>query len=100
LLLHGFQQNLAMSARVAPILAADFTMVCADLRGDGDPSKPTCVPDRANYSFRARPATTDFSTSVRRGGTQAMPGRHFFIDQFRAESARILAEFLKTCRAS
>ena len=53
LLLHGFPQNLAMWARVAPILAADFTVVCADLRGYGDSSKPKCAPDRSNYSFRA-----------------------------------------------
>ena len=42
-----------MWARVAPILAADFTVVCADLRGYGDSSKPKCAPDRSNYSFRA-----------------------------------------------
>jgi haloacetate dehalogenase len=42
-----------MWARVAPILAADFTVVCADLRGYGDSSKPKCPPDRSNYSFRA-----------------------------------------------
>src|SRR5579872_5561400 len=53
LLLHGFPQNLAMWAKVAPIVAADFTVVCADLRGYGDSSKPKCTPDRANYSFRA-----------------------------------------------
>jgi len=53
LLLHGFPQNLAMWAKVAPKLAADFTVVCADLRGYGDSSKPRCAPDNANYSFRA-----------------------------------------------
>jgi haloacetate dehalogenase len=36
----------------APILAADFTVVCADLRGYGD-RPPRCTPDRSNYSFRA-----------------------------------------------
>jgi haloacetate dehalogenase len=50
--LHGFPQNLAMWARVAPMLTGDFTVVCADLRGYGDSSKPTCAPDRSNYSFR------------------------------------------------
>jgi haloacetate dehalogenase len=53
LLLHGFPQSLAMWARVAPILAADFNVVCADLRGYGDSSKPKCTLDRSNYSFRA-----------------------------------------------
>jgi haloacetate dehalogenase len=53
LLLHGFPQNLAMWARVAPRLADRFTVVCADLRGYGDSSKPRCAPDRSNYAFRA-----------------------------------------------
>lgn len=53
LLLHGFPQNLAMWARVAPILSKSYTVVCADLRGYGDSSKPRCLPDRSNYSFRA-----------------------------------------------
>jgi haloacetate dehalogenase len=53
LLLHGFPQNLAMWAHVAPILGARYTVVCADLRGYGDSAKPRCLPDRSNYSFRA-----------------------------------------------
>jgi haloacetate dehalogenase len=53
LLLHGFPQNLAMWAKVAPLLAPSFTVVCADLRGYGDSSKPICAPDKSNYSFRA-----------------------------------------------
>lgn len=56
LMLHGFPQNLAMWARVAPLLAKKFTVVCADLRGYGDSSKPKCAADRANYSFRAMAA--------------------------------------------
>jgi haloacetate dehalogenase len=57
LLLHGFPQNLAMWAGVAPLLAkAGFTVVCADLRGYGDSSKPSCVADRSNYAFRAMAA--------------------------------------------
>lgn len=53
LLLHGYPQNLALWAKVAPLLAKDFTVVCADLRGYGDSFKPTSLPDRSNYSFRA-----------------------------------------------
>ncbi|TWT11465.1 alpha/beta fold hydrolase [Reyranella sp. CPCC 100927] len=53
LLLHGFPQNRAMWARVAPRLAERFTIVCADLRGYGDSAKPTCLADRSNYAFRA-----------------------------------------------
>ncbi len=56
LLLHGFPQNLAMWARVAPPLAGRFTVVCADLRGYGDSSKPRCLPDNSNYAFRAMAA--------------------------------------------
>jgi haloacetate dehalogenase len=56
LMLHGFPQNLAMWARVAPLFAKNFTVVCADLRGYGDSSKPKCAADRTNYSFRAMAA--------------------------------------------
>lgn len=47
LLLHGFPQNKAMWARVAPRLATNYTVVCADLRGYGDSSKPRCLPDKS-----------------------------------------------------
>ncbi len=53
LLLHGFPQTHAMWARIAPLLASRFTVVCSDLRGYGDSSKPRCATDNANYSFRA-----------------------------------------------
>jgi haloacetate dehalogenase len=53
LLLHGFPQNMAMWARVAPRLAEHFTIVCADLRGYGASAKPKCLPDRSTYAFRA-----------------------------------------------
>ncbi len=54
LLLHGFPQTLAMWARIAPrIVEAGYTVVCADLRGYGDSSKPRSQPDNSNYSFRA-----------------------------------------------
>lgn len=53
LMLHGYPQNLAMWARVAPALAEKFTIVCGDLRGYGDSSKPHDLPDHVNYSFRA-----------------------------------------------
>lgn len=56
LMLHGFPQNLAMWARIAPILAQTYTVVCADLRGYGDSGKPRCSADRSNYSFRTMAA--------------------------------------------
>lgn len=52
LLLHGYPQNLSMWAQVAPALADDYTVVCADLRGYGDSDKPSQDEDLANYSFR------------------------------------------------
>lgn len=52
LMLHGFPQNLAMWARIAPALAQDYTVICADLRGYGDSSKPPARADSSNYSFR------------------------------------------------
>jgi haloacetate dehalogenase len=53
LLLHGYPQSMAMWARVAPRLARHYTVVCADLRGYGASSKPRCLADHSNYSFRS-----------------------------------------------
>ena len=51
LLLHGFPQNLFEWARVAPLLAGRYTVVCTDLRGYGKSGKPPSEGDA--YSFRA-----------------------------------------------
>jgi haloacetate dehalogenase len=53
LLLHGYPETHAMWHKVAPQLARDYTVVCPDLRGYGDSSKPRGLPDHANYSKRA-----------------------------------------------
>ena len=53
LLMHGNPFTHVSWHRVAPVLAEDFTVVCTDLRGYGDSSKPEPVADHANYSFRA-----------------------------------------------
>ncbi len=53
LLLHGYPQTHAMWHKVAPALARDYTVVCADLRGYGDSSKPKGLPGHSNYSKRA-----------------------------------------------
>jgi haloacetate dehalogenase len=53
LLLHGIPETHLMWHKVAPRLAADFTVVAADLRGYGDSSKPPSAPDHAPYSKRA-----------------------------------------------
>ena len=56
LLLHGCPQTHAMWCDVAPILARSYTVVCPDLRGYGDSSKPRSLPDHSNYTFRAMAA--------------------------------------------
>jgi haloacetate dehalogenase len=53
LLLHGYPETHAMWHKVAPELARDYTVVCPDLRGYGDSSKPKGEHDHSNYSKRA-----------------------------------------------
>lgn len=53
LLLHGYPETHVMWHKIAPSLARDYTVVCADLRGYGDSSKPKGLPDHSNYSKRA-----------------------------------------------
>lgn len=53
LLLHGYPQTHAMWHRVAPALAARFTVVCPDLRGYGDSGKPASDAQHAPYAKRA-----------------------------------------------
>jgi len=53
LMLHGHPQTHMMWHKIAPRLAHDFTVVCADLRGYGDSSKPPTTPDHEPYSKRA-----------------------------------------------
>ncbi|MGJ7583192.1 alpha/beta fold hydrolase [Variovorax sp. RHLX14] len=52
LLLHGHPQTHAIWHRVAPMLAEQFTVIAADLRGYGDSSKPEGATDHSNYSKR------------------------------------------------
>ena len=56
LLLHGFPQTNFMWHKIAPALAADFTVIAADLRGYGDSSKPPTDADHSPYSKRAMAA--------------------------------------------
>jgi haloacetate dehalogenase len=53
LLLHGYPETHRMWRKVAPALAEGFSVVCADLRGYGDSSKPEGTADHGNYSKRA-----------------------------------------------
>jgi haloacetate dehalogenase len=53
LLLHGIPETHLMWHKVAPRLAADFTVVATDLRGYGDSGKPPTSPDHGPYAMRA-----------------------------------------------
>src|SRR5438445_10947616 len=53
LLLHGFPQTHLMWQRVAPLLAQQFSVVCADLRGYGRSGCPPSTRDHEPYSKRA-----------------------------------------------
>lgn len=52
LLLHGNPQSHAMWHLVAPDLAKDYHVICADLRGYGGSHKPGPTPDHAPYAKR------------------------------------------------
>ncbi|MGB3643379.1 MAG: alpha/beta fold hydrolase [Mesorhizobium sp.] len=54
LLLHGHPRTHATWHRVAPILAEQYTVVCPDLRGFGQSSKPADTPDHSGSSKRAK----------------------------------------------
>jgi hypothetical protein len=49
LLLHGFPQTHLMWRDVAPLLARQFTVICADLRGYGQSGCPPSAPDHARW---------------------------------------------------
>ncbi len=53
LLLHGFPQTHLMWRQVAPLLARNFSVVCADLRGYGRSGCPATTGDHAPYAKRA-----------------------------------------------
>ena len=52
LMLHGYPQSHVMWHRLAPKLARRYTVVCPDLRGYGDSSKPRGLADHSNYAKR------------------------------------------------
>lgn len=56
LLLHGYPQTHLIWHHVAPLLAREFTVVAADLRGYGNSDKPSSTPDHSPYAKRAMAA--------------------------------------------
>lgn len=53
LLLHGYPQTHVMWAKVANELSNDYTIICPDLRGYGDSSKPEGGESHENYSKKS-----------------------------------------------
>ncbi len=53
LLLHGYPQTHVIWHAIAPLLAKNFHVICPDLRGYGDSSKPPSTKDHYPYSKRA-----------------------------------------------
>jgi haloacetate dehalogenase len=53
LLMHGNPFTHLTWHKIAPRLAEEFTVVCTDLRGYGDSSKPPGGDDHSGYSFRS-----------------------------------------------
>jgi haloacetate dehalogenase len=53
LLLHGHPRTHTTWHRVAPLLSQDYSVVCPDLRGYGESSKPPDEPDHGQASKRA-----------------------------------------------
>lgn len=53
LLLHGHPETHVTWHKVAPALAAEYSVVIPDLRGYGDSSKPAYSENNSQYSFRA-----------------------------------------------
>lgn len=53
LLIHGYPETHVMWANVAEGLAADFTVICPDLRGYGGSTKPPSAADNETSSKRA-----------------------------------------------
>ena len=56
MLLHGHPRTHTTWHLVAPLLAAEHTVICPDLRGYGESSKPPTTPDHEPYSKRAMAA--------------------------------------------
>ncbi len=56
MLLHGHPRTHTTWHRVAPLLAAEHTVICPDLRGYGESSKPPTSDDHEPYSKRAMAA--------------------------------------------
>jgi len=53
LFLHGYPQSHTMWHQVAPHFVGEYRVICPDLRGYGDSSKPKSSSDHETYSKRA-----------------------------------------------
>jgi haloacetate dehalogenase len=75
LLLHGFPQTHLMWRNVAPLLIANFEVVCADLRGYGRSACPRSTPDHIPYTKRVM-ARDMVSVMERLGSSQFSVAGH------------------------
>lgn len=66
LFLHGFPQSHVMWHRVAPIIAEEFAVIVADLRGYGQSSIPAS--DQAHLAYSKRTMAGDFVAVMRQLG--------------------------------
>jgi haloacetate dehalogenase len=102
LLLHGFPQTHLMWRDVAPLLASEFTVICADLRGYGASACPPSTPDHLPYSKRAMAAEM-VELMEKFGFSEFMIGGHDRggRDQIAGRRIRcpLMAALLDTCRA-
>jgi haloacetate dehalogenase len=57
LLLHGYPETHVCWHRIAPELAKRYRVICADLRGYGDSSKPAGLPDHGPRHGRTHAET-------------------------------------------
>src|SRR5437868_7095907 len=90
LLLHGFPQTHLMWRDIAPRLARNFTVVCADLRGYGQSGCPASATDHAPEGPLALwRAWADDVTG------QAIDGGHFFPEAAPQHTAEWLAAFFR-----
>jgi haloacetate dehalogenase len=69
LLLHGYPQNHLMWHKIAPILSKQFHVICPDLRGYGDSSKPPS--DEFHHAYSKREMAKDMIEVMEQMGHSA-----------------------------
>jgi haloacetate dehalogenase len=94
LLLHGYPETHVTWHKVAPRLAARFSVYVPDLRGYGDSSRPSDGDRHINYSFRAM-ALDQVETMRHFGHEQFLVGAH---DRGARVAHRLCLDFPKSVK--